>query len=52
MDDPKNVAERYDCKHILIIAKLKVVLDYIFYILYLHITTETQGDVSLKNSHL
>jgi len=31
MDEPKHVAERYDWKCILIIAQLKVVLDYIFY---------------------
>ena len=37
MDEPKQVAERYDWKYILIIAKLKDVLDYILY-LYIYIT--------------
>jgi len=32
MDEPKHVAERYDWKHILIIAKLKAVLGYIIYV--------------------
>jgi hypothetical protein len=41
MDEPKYVAERYDWKYMLIIAELKVTLEYILY-LYTYIITETQ----------
>jgi hypothetical protein len=41
MDKPKNVAERYDWKYIVIIAKVKVELDCISY-LYIYINIGTQ----------
>jgi hypothetical protein len=49
MDEPKHVAERYDWKYILLIAKVKVVLDRILYLYYYWNTT---GMSRLKKKYL
>ena len=48
MDEPKRVAERYDWKYVLMIACLKVVLDYFMF--YIILPLKHNSDASLENS--